>query len=189
MDHKRTTHSSICELSVLCQLPRVVAEACQSKIRTATGMTTWKQRRRTLSGKSCVATVADQRESRHGDLQGRSTSVHASQSMNWNVPRAKTCMASRGCHTCRLARQPAGACRTTTSAVKRASTTSTTSCHISSSRWPLTSGRYTMQVSPTVVAHAGSRSSPTRERRHGRRDCRSRPKEKLLRVLNYRCND
>ena len=82
LDHKRTTHSSICELSVLCQLPRVVAEACQSKIRKATGMTTWKQRRRTLSGKSCMATVADQRESRHGDLQGRSTSVHASQSMN-----------------------------------------------------------------------------------------------------------
>jgi hypothetical protein len=60
LDRKRTTHSSICEFFVLCQLQWVVAKAGQSKIRTAKGMTTWKQRRRTLSGKSRVATVAEQ---------------------------------------------------------------------------------------------------------------------------------
>ena len=51
LDHKRTTHSSICELSVLCQLRWVVNEAEQSKICTAKGMKTWKTRWRTLSGK------------------------------------------------------------------------------------------------------------------------------------------
>ena len=90
LDHKRATHSSICELTVPCQLRWVVDEAGQSKICTAKGMKTWKQRRRTLSGKSRVATVAEQRESRHDELHGRSTSVHASQSIDWNVPRART---------------------------------------------------------------------------------------------------
>ena len=90
LDHKRATHSSICELTVLCQLQWVVDEAGQSKICTSKGMKTWKQHRRTLRGKSHVATVAEQRESRHGELHGRSTSVHASQSIDWNVPRART---------------------------------------------------------------------------------------------------
>ena len=40
LDHKRTTHSSICELSVLCQLQWVVAKEGQTKTRTAKGMTT-----------------------------------------------------------------------------------------------------------------------------------------------------
>ena len=90
LDRKRTTHSSICELSVLCQLQWVVDEARQSKFCTAKGMNTWKQRRRTLSGKTRVATVAEQRESRHGELHGRSTSVHVSRSTDWNVPQART---------------------------------------------------------------------------------------------------
>ena len=90
LDHKRTTHSSICELSLLCQLQWVVDEAGQSKICTAKGMKDWKQRRRILSVRSRVATVAEQRESRHGEFHGRSTSVHATQLIGWNVPRAKT---------------------------------------------------------------------------------------------------
>ena len=38
LDRKRTTHSTICELSVLCQLKWVVDEAGQSNICTAKGM-------------------------------------------------------------------------------------------------------------------------------------------------------
>ena len=69
--------------------------------------------------------------------------------------------------------------------VKCASTTSTSSCKISSSGWPVILCRSVIHTSATVAAHAGSSSSPMGSRRHGRRRRRSTVQEKLEPSLNF----
>ena len=181
-ERKRTTRSSVRWLFLPYQLPRDITQAGRSNIRTVKGIPACKQRWRTLSCKSRAATTAEQRESHHGDFHGCSTSMHVSQAIDWNAPRAKTSVASRGHHTCRLTLEP---CRTTTSHVQCASTTRTNLCRISSSRWPRTSERLAMQASSTVAAHVGSSSSPMGTRRHGRRGRRTPSTEKLEPSRNF----
>ena len=93
-DHKRTRKSLIRGLSLQHQLPRDVAQAGRSKTRTVKGVPACKQRMHTLSCKSRAATVAGQRESHHGDCHGCFLSVDVSQLFEWNVPQARTSMAS-----------------------------------------------------------------------------------------------
>ena len=123
VQRNRATRSASHGLFLLYQLPRDVAQAGRSKTRTVKGIPACKQRWRTLSCKSRAATTAEQRSSHHGDFHGCSTSMHASQTINWNAPQATTSVASRGYHTCRLTLEP---CRTTTSHVQCASTTTRT---------------------------------------------------------------
>ena len=69
--------------------------------------------------------------------------------------------------------------------VKCATTTSTISCKISWSGWPVTSCRSGMQASAAVAAHAGSSSSPMGTRRHGLRGRRRLSTEKLEPSRNF----
>ena len=94
VERNRTTRSSVRGLFLLYQLPRDVTQAGRSKTRTVKGISSCKQRWRTLSCKSRAATTAEQRASHHGDLHGCSTSMHASQAIGWNAPQARTSMAS-----------------------------------------------------------------------------------------------
>ena len=91
--------------------------------------------------------------------------MHERQTINRSDPQARTSIVSRGHHTHRLAPEP---CRSMTSHVQCSSTTSASSCKISSSGWPVILCRSAIHTSATVVAHAGSSSSPMGSRRHGR---------------------
>ena len=161
-------------------MPHNVNQVGRSKTRTAKGTPSCKRRPRTLSRQEPSASAAKQQESHHALLYGWFMSMDTSQAMNWNVMQARTSCASRGSHTCRLALQP---CRTTTAHVWCASKPSTSACHISSSGWPLTSGRSAMQASSTMAAVAGSSSSPMGTHRHGRSG-RLRPCKEKFEVSN-----
>ena len=167
---------------MLYQSPYDIIQSVRSKTRTAKGILACKRRRRPLSFKSRAGKAAEQRESHHGDLHGCSTSMHESQTIDRNDPQARTSIVTRGHHTHRLALEP---CGTMTSHVHCSSTTSTSSCKISSSGWPVILCRSAIHTSAMVAAHAGSSSSPMGTRRHGRRGRRRTVQEKLEPSLNF----
>ena len=92
--HKQTTKRPNCGLSWRWQLSHDTSQSTPSKNCNAKGITACKHCCRRSSRLSYAATAADQQSSHHEDLHDCSTSVQGSQTIEWNVPRARASAAS-----------------------------------------------------------------------------------------------